>query len=37
VAARLERFAEQQGISLGKAWLIERLLASEGTKTDEAS
>lgn len=33
----LEHFAEQRGISQGKAWLIQKLLASEGTRMDEAA
>ena len=33
----LERFAEDQAISLGKAELIKKLLAVEGTKSDEQS
>lgn len=34
---RLETFADAYGISLGKAWLIQKLLAMPNTKMNEAS
>ena len=34
---QLARFADAQGISLGKAWLIQKLLAMPNTKMNEAS
>ena len=34
---QLARFADAHGVSLGKAWLIQKLLAMPNTKMDEAS